>query len=290
MATGDLITRDSQFEIRGLLMGRGTNYLITEGSISGLGTPDIYASEEALGRDHGSVGGREFAGGRKISFPVAIRATSRAQLETNLAALREAWKPAEASGDIEVEAAWQLGGTKFMVRGRPRGASGLDLDGMPLFFARAECAFAAFDPRIFAITEDLETITIGAAGSTRGYPAGYVKSYTGASDTSDTIVNDGAADTFPEITITGQCTGPKIADDAGNYLSLPFLEVGSGETLTVDCRQRTIDLDGTDYRWRMTSASEWLSLPSGTSRTFTLSVQSWTASTSAAIRWRDANV
>lgn len=144
MAAGDLLTDDWQFELYAVLYGRGTDVLIDDPGVDGLGSPDAKTQDVDLDNADGVFGGPDYLQLRVVTIPVLIAVPSDpAAAMTDLADLRDAWAP--VTDDIPL--AIQLPGGKFIVNGRPRSLKP-DLTEMSSGMIRALLRFDCPDPTI----------------------------------------------------------------------------------------------------------------------------------------------
>ena len=293
MAVGDLLSGDYQFELRSVLMGDGTNYEIGAEGWGGFGTPEIRARQSVLPLEHGAVADREYADARELRLPMIIKGTTVANLLSNWQSVMEAWQPSQ-SGDVQ--AALQIGGSKFLLSGRPRGISDADTTHYGRLRIFAEATFVATDPRLYALTASTDTANVASAGSSRTYPLTYPRAYTSNSQATSTVTNSGTVLTAPSFSISGACVGPKVTNAAGDVLDLPSFTLGAGETLKLDSRTHEVLLDDSAYasdgstlmRSYVTDASEWLTVAAGAGDTYTYEVAGFTASSTLTVTWRDA--
>lgn len=110
-----------------------------------------------------------------------------------------------------------------------------------------------------AATPDIEAGRTYDLTFPRQYPAG---SPVGV----ETITNDGTADAWPVVTISGPCVGPQIENQTtGKQMLFPGLTLLSSETLELDMRERTALLGGGQSRLSFLDfgESEWWALIPG---------------------------
>lgn len=107
-------------EIRGLLMGTGTEYEIGPGPIGGLGLPPIEDADRSHDHADGISAGRDYYGPRTITIPVLTHGDTDEIAAANFIDLCTAWERVTDGVDIELHL--QLPGWGHVyVSGRPRG-------------------------------------------------------------------------------------------------------------------------------------------------------------------------
>lgn len=210
MTAGDLIGRDRQAELDGVLIGEGTRFQVEAWDLFAL--PDV-GEQDTERNDIGVLAGADTYAGRAITVDVWLDAhPDMAQMVVDRAALEAAFAPSSETRELH----FRLDGTRLMYFGRGRGVRTT----MPSNQAwQCECRFTATDPRVFAGQErshvwdgDAATVELINAG-TRSTPW--------------RLVVEGPLD-FPELS---------LASDPTTYTwSFPNLELDEGETLTIDTR------------------------------------------------------
>lgn len=144
MPAGDLVIADFTYEIRTTLFGDGTNYLVDDENIEGLGTAPVRTADVDLFHEDGSYGSPDTYGPRVILIPLLFRGTA-----SQVGGWVKTWQTtiwAKSSTDIPLF--MQLPGYgKFSVEGRPRGFDP-DLRYLKFGLVTAEATFVALDPTI----------------------------------------------------------------------------------------------------------------------------------------------
>src|SRR5688500_8532663 len=119
MPAGDLLTDDYQLELRGVLMGYGTDYQIRPEGIGGLGSPAAKVRQVTLAHDDGSYAATELLTERVITVPITITGDAPDDAVDKFVALTTAWTP---GGDVVLHG--QLPGWgHWSVTGRSRPAA-----------------------------------------------------------------------------------------------------------------------------------------------------------------------
>lgn len=119
MAAGDLVTTAWQFELRTLLHGEGTSYVIERsGAIRGLVGVGTNMPETEYAHAAGSFAGDAFESARTATFAMEIEGTSATDAGTKYIAMRTAWAPSSSNLPLYFNLP---GWGKRYVNGRPLG-------------------------------------------------------------------------------------------------------------------------------------------------------------------------
>lgn len=146
MAAGDLVVADWQLELRTLLHGPASLYIVDRdrGAYKGLGVPPVKAKSVPLDGADGSYGAPEFLSSRVITAAFIIKASTPAAAMNALTAINTAW----ASSTTDIPLYLRLPGWgKFHVNGRPRGVDE-DISRAALGIIPLLCTFEALNPTI----------------------------------------------------------------------------------------------------------------------------------------------
>lgn len=140
---GELLTQDGQVEWFGILLGAGTDYIVADAGITGLGVPEPRTTDVPLDHADGAWLGRDYASTRVITIPVDMvgTATHAAALYRQLAA---AWAPTSTNGELHLRLP---GFGHLWVAGRPRGLTD-DLSKLHTGHVAALATFMCGDPTI----------------------------------------------------------------------------------------------------------------------------------------------
>lgn len=147
MPAGDLVTADWHVELRGLLHGPGTVYVVDRGrgAIKGLGTPVPKSADVERDGDVGAYGAGDLAGIRLVTCAFLIKAASAAAAMNALSSLNTAWAPSSVEIPLYLRMA---GWGKFHVDGYPRGVAD-DVSLVELGIISVLARFDALTPTIF---------------------------------------------------------------------------------------------------------------------------------------------
>lgn len=135
--------------IRGLTIGDGTSYPLTQPGITGLGVPQTRTSDQERGIYSGDVGGDDVSQKRVLLIPCGVDADTAAAAWTLFAALKTAWAPSYTDLPLVVSFA----GTTLTYNGRPRGLDA-DLAYLGGGWVSALLTFEALTP--FAVGEAVD--------------------------------------------------------------------------------------------------------------------------------------
>ena len=93
-----------------------------------------------------------------------------------------------------------------------------------------------------------------------------------------TVTNSGSHTAYPIITITGPTTNPVISDSYSGITMSLATTLAAGDVLVIDCRKKSIVLNGTVSRRTAMSGLKWLTVPPGISDTIFFTADSGTGS------------
>lgn len=140
---------DSQWSLRSLVQGCGTQYELPEDSIVGLGNPDVNAHDVSFGDRDGQYGGTERYQARQLTFPVLMKASTNGGTPQQVRALEgpllRAWLRSDADLPLtlRLEDKWPEDEVTFF--GRPRPVT-IDRLHEAHGFLQATCQFRCLDP------------------------------------------------------------------------------------------------------------------------------------------------
>lgn len=284
MAAGDLITRDWQCELNGLLLGEGTPYGVL--SLDGLDDlPEVRSFDDPRAGDHGAYRGTDLAGVRVVTVELDIVATPTVAFSDAVNALQAATVVQSA----ETPFAWQRPGRpKQQVFARPRRRALPDDLAFQMGFGRATVQLLATDPRVYAQAISTGQTGLPSAAGGRTYPRTYPLTYGAVSSANSILaVNAGNFAALPVLLITGPVDTPTVLHTtSGRFLKFA-LQLTAGDTLTVDLDAKSVLLNGTaSRRTALTADSSWWELAPG-DNTVQYTAAATTAST-LTVTWRSA--
>lgn len=267
MGRRDMPLMEGQFKVRDLIMGPGTRYEILRGT-----NPfqrNVRADQGgARAWNHGSWSGVEWAAEVVVPMTIRVRGAS-SDVASWLAAhqtLTAAFAPVgESAADAELR--FMLGGTEFLMRGRPRMVEP-DLTLINSGKSITQAAFVALDPFIYAGTETVAGPTglpTFSGGLTVPVTAPFTVSGVLASGFLN-LTNTGTAETPLSIRIDGPVQEPSVTlqrtDGITQALRFGF-DLETGQWLDIDTGARTVMLNGASSR-RGQTAGDFPILPAGT--------------------------
>lgn len=120
MPAGDLVVSDYQLELRGTLMGAGTDYVIDvdRGALGGLFDSVVAEVETEYLHAAGSYIGDEFEAARTATAAIVILGTTPAIASAGMMTMRTTWAPSTTDQQLWFQVPGV--GKKYVV-GRPRG-------------------------------------------------------------------------------------------------------------------------------------------------------------------------
>jgi hypothetical protein len=92
------------------------------------------------------------------------------------------------------------------------------------------------------------------------------------------VTNNGNHTAYPIITITGPTVNPVLTDSYSGITMSFSLSLAAGDVLVVDCRQKSVVLNGTVSRRTSLAGLKWLSVPAGISDTIFFTADSGSGS------------
>ena len=289
---------DWQYDIGGVLIGSGTTVNVID--VTGLGRPPVRDSDVDQPSMDGQFAGPDYWAGRQIQFDAAIK------IPGNPAACHDMVATLQAA--TNAAAVRLVGGQGLTLRmkhpGRPIKrlvvrARKLDTELRQVVhgYVPLDLEFLAHDPTFYADEETTTELPLGwLTGGGFAAPVTapiFVQDGTVAADRPGWVTNEGDADAWPRLRITGPCSNVTITHVAsGRALALPTLTLTAGRWVEIDTRPgyRTVTWDNGG------NASTFLS-PGSRIDLFTLppgqSEMRWTAfdATNTArlrVTWRDA--
>jgi hypothetical protein len=240
--------QEGQVQIRDLVMGPGTPFEILRyfnpwdrEVRADQGGPRPWA--------HGSWSGAEWMNEVIVPFPVKVDGNgSKSEWLQRRFELQAAFAPIGDSIE-EIEMRFNFGGTEYVMYGRPRVVN-MDMTLMVSRITVANCAFVALNPLIFASEPTVLgpinlPVMVGGLTVPFTVPLTIDSVLTGGSLS---ITNEGTAETFMVITITGPVEEPRVVMklEDGTIQTLEIdTKLLTGQTLTINTATRTVMLNDT---------------------------------------------
>ncbi|MFF9287507.1 phage distal tail protein [Streptomyces griseosporeus] len=291
---------DWQYDIGGVIIGAGTSVQVRE--TAGLGRPPVRDADVDQPSMDGQFAGPDYWAGRQVQIDAAIR------IPGDPAACHDVIAQIQAATDAA--AVRLVGGQGLALRikrpGRPVKqltvrARRIEPEFKQVIhgFVPLDMEFLAHDPTFYA--DDTTTSEVPLGWLTGGGFAApvvapiFVQDGSVAADRPGWVTNNGDADAWPILRVTGPCANVTILHVAsGRSLALPTLNLAAGRWIEIDTRPgyRTVTWDnGGNASAYLSPASriDLFSLPPG------ISEMRWTAfdNTNTArlrVTWRDAYI
>lgn len=269
MAAGDLITRDGQHELNGLLMGPDTSYRVMD--YGAWGTPPYRNSDTPRPQEHGQFAtGPDLMDARPVPYEIMVRRSggaTPAEILDDLHTLGEAWAPVD---DGLVDLVWQDEGTKYRMRGRPRGIEPPEsIKAKQVGHLKVRARFVAHEAYIYGGGEQTGSTGLGSRSggldiSGHDFPHAFGTAEPG----SVKGTNDGsvAAPWTSRITAgAGGLINPRVTLQETDEWFEMSITLAEGEFLDIDVLDRSVLLAGTASRTGKVRrpGSTWFKLPPG---------------------------
>lgn len=276
-----------QWQIRDLVMGTGTVYLVTRPGSTARPYPDLRSEDFEIDGRHGIDAGPDYLGGRRIPLKVQIRGGSRSAGLAALQTLQAAWAP--SGTDIELSWCDDLGTFRYV--GRPRLADP-DENLISIGDAEVDCRFLATSPYYESATES--TGSTGRTTPGAGVTPPFTPPFTLGASVSGTIrvSNDGTAAAGWTARLDGPLTDPVITNQTtGERLAFTGnggLDIAAGEYVELSSEGRAALLAGTSSRRSQLSLdSRWWQFPPGATD---LELAADAGTGTLTVTWRDAYI
>ncbi|MEV4053042.1 hypothetical protein AB0J55_17805 [Amycolatopsis sp. NPDC049688] len=261
---GELITKDGQVEWRGLLLGAGSAYKLT--NLQGwLDLPDMRDGDVAFDNYHGSQPGQLLSDRRTVELSFTISADP-AGFAAAQKALRAATAPDE--NPVEEPLVVQWDGVKAMVNARCVRRSIPVPRSNGTGYTQGAIQWRATNPRILHLPQQV----VGpvsppvAGGGGLLWPLTYPLVWGSTPSGGELLLtNAGEAPAQPVFRITGASTGPVVTNaDSGAQLAFdPAYLLPSGSRVTLTYENRSVLLDDGVSRSNQLITRGWFTIPPG---------------------------
>jgi len=227
---------------RSFTFGRGTSYPGIGGIVGAYGTPTPEATDLRLtGRD-GTVGGIDRYPKRVLRIPMQVLGDTGADVDTNLAALKAAWR----RSDTDLALSLRLAGTTTLTYwGRPRGLDDSRLGKVEAGAALVTATFDCLDPLAYG-----DTVTVAADSSTP-IP----------------LTNSGNATSYRcTLTVAGNGGTPVLTnpdDPDGGDITFTVALAG-GSSYVIDLAAMSVTKASVNHEQDVSASSQWFGLAPGT--------------------------
>lgn len=251
---------EGQVSVRGLVMGPGTPYIVQT-----FQPEEIQARGEQTGRAwaHGAWAGAEFADVRSVSMTITVSAWSAADWDDLHADLKAALAPVGTGPEAELH--WVIGGTEYVLFGRPREGK-TDTDSAPVGVTPVKATFVALDPVKYSPLVETEPIVAPTYWGGLQLPT-ELPFHIGAEAVTGQkyLLNAGTVPTGMHWRITGPAVQPRviITPTTGPAQTWQYTgDIPAGSWLDVDTATRTVLEQGQVSR-RSRVKGDWPLLPPG---------------------------
>jgi len=136
----------------------------------------------------------------------------------------------------------------------------------------------AGDPYIYSYPASTGSVTVPTVITVGvGFNISFNVSFGGSSPSaSANVFNSGTHTAYPVITITGACVNPVLTDGYG--ITMQFaITLAATDQLVIDCRNKSVVLNGTVSRRSTLQGLKWFSVPAGMPETIFFGAASGTA-------------
>ena len=240
-----------QFTYQGHTIGKGTDtHVITVQGLSAL--PVLSSDIERLG--DGQFAGSDRYTGRTITFTTELRPHNDDDLDTQRAALVDAWQV--GGGRTETALEFQIpgvaGGGLRRIYCRPRGGAGVTVDRQfTIGRARETFQMHATDPRIFDANQTVVSLQIeDDSGEGLTWPLTWPLDWGQAADGNTAVIdNTGSTVTPLSVTFTGAVQSPTLQNVTTGESFTVLQSLDAGATLEVDTGAGTVLLGGVASRF-----------------------------------------
>lgn len=252
MAVGDLITRDYQYEWRGLLLGSGSQ-IVTQRVNGLLGLPAVEDRSQDKAHTHGATPGLMVYRKKLVDISGLITGIPGTDIESRIQAVQTAFQlPHRRSIRKAEEFVFQrpgYNGKRFVwarVMNREIPSEYDTARGKGTLEAQLTCA----DPLVYSLALQTSTWQLPAADASEQRDVTNLGNHSDGAD--------------PIITIQGPWTNPRIQNTTDDNRTIALdIVVGAGQTLIIDVKRQTITLDGVNRFDAKRNDNQWWSLLPG---------------------------
>ncbi|MFG3709219.1 hypothetical protein ACGF7U_31435 [Micromonospora sp. NPDC047670] len=278
---------EGQVQLRDLVIGPGTPYRFVKGSHFNPFKREVRADQGgARAWSDGSWSGAEWAEQVTVPMRLVVMAAGAADYVQLMSHLLAAFAPSS----VDVDLRFVMGGTEYLMRGRPRlvDPESRHVDG----HVYVQAAFVATDPTVYSGVEQTVTLelpsTVGGLTVPMTLPATVPATVTSGRAL---IANAGTKPTGLRLRIDGPVVEPRVSllTPAGTAIVRVWLTLEAGQWLDVDTAARTVYANGTASRRGLTTAegAGWPVLPSGIHEV-AFNAALYNTDARASVTWRDA--
>lgn len=252
---------EGQVQIRGLVMGAGTDFETLRGFNPWAIAARVDQSD-ARAWDHGSWSGAEWRD--ELVVPIPLRVRNQADRSPGgWVSAHQQLMAAFAPSHTDIELRWCTGGVEYVMFGRPRVVDP-EVDTAPAGWTVTRCAFAALDPRIYSGAETVESTGLPSSSGGLTWPVTWPQVWPAVvSSGRIQAYNAGGTATRPRLVINGPATDPRVTLVGTGQVLAWDLELAAGQWLDVDTDRRTSLINGQVSRSGQMTSRQWFELPPG---------------------------
>ena len=261
------------FQFNDFVFGANTPYVITE--VSGLeDLPTIRNQDDFKGYNDGMFTGRDFYGGRTLTFMLKIFAGNGNSAQQNLNLFQQALNP-QQTGTSPLVFQLSPNDSNKVINARVR-TRAVKIDPEYTYgYITAQITLFCPDPRYYD-TNGIVVSLSPSGGSWRTYNRTYDIVYGGGYQTgSATATNSGWSNADPIVTITGPAQNPVVGNRTTNQAITLNYTLSSSDVVVLDLNQKTVLLNGSNARNILANNSQWWTLEPG-NQTVYFTATSWT--------------
>jgi hypothetical protein len=266
--------------------GAGSVYQVTE--VDGLESlPEIRNQDDNRGYNDGMFTGRDFLGGRNLTFEILTFAGGGNSAQTNFNLLQAGLAP-QTSGTQTLSFQLSPSDSPYQLSARVRGRQTKVDPDYTYGFIRSQVTMFCPDPRYYSDTAtNAAMVPVAALGRT--YDRVYNLIYGGGSlNNATAIVNIGNWTTYPVITMSGPVINPTVGNITTNQYMTINVSLANTDVLIIDLNQKLITLNGVSARNLVAGNSQWFGAPPGTTYFSFTGTGTVLGTTSAVVTYRSA--
>lgn len=266
--------------------GAGSPFQVID--IDGLESlPELRTQDDNRGYNDGMFSGRDFYGGRYVTFTIHTFAGNGNSAQQNHNLLQAALNP-QQSGTTQMNFLLSQYDSEMLLNARVRSRKTAIDPEYTYGFIRSQVSMFCPDPRYYTATATTAVMTASTVLG-RTYNRVYNLLYGGGSLTSAvTISNTGWATTYPTITITGPVTNPTIGNLTTQQYITVNLSMSNTDTLVIDLYNKLVTLNGSTARNLLAGNSQWFGAAPGNSSFYFTGQNILVGTTSASVTYRSA--
>ena len=281
------LTQPYSFSFNGLTFGgAGSPYQIL--SVDGLeALPQLRSQDDNRGYADGMFSGRDFLAGRTVTIMFNTFGADGVSAQTNYNTIQSYLLP-QTAGTTPLYFLMPPSDTQFL-NARVRGLKTVvDPD---YTYGKITSMVEFFCPNPAYFSNNEQTATLAYTPPTgRTYNRVYNLTYGGGSvEITTTISNNGWANAYPTITLTGPITNPVLGNETQGF-ALDFVGTfSSSDSLVVDLYNKLITLNGAPAR-NLLLSGDWFWAQPGNNNFYLTGTGTLSGTTQAIVTWNSAYI